>query len=186
MRIFLAPVFAILLCLPGAVLAASDPTEFTGAPAVLPSGIIMIEGHDVTLWGIDQLASDQECWHESRAWDCGEQALIALRHHLAGHQVRCVVKSGSGAGPLNAQCFCKTGDKEDDIARFLVIQGWARDQHDVTNGLYASDENSARQSRRGIWTSRFQTADDWKNGVTRYVEYQSAEPKSRAMPAAAK
>jgi endonuclease YncB( thermonuclease family) len=183
MRIFLAPVFAILLYFAGTALAASGPTEFTGTPAVLPSGIIMIDGHDVTLWGIDQLASDQECWHESRTWDCGEQALIALRHHLAGHRARCIVKSDT-SNPIGAQCFCKTGDKEDDIARFLVMQGWARDEHDVTNGLYADDEKAARQSRHGIWTSRFQTAEDWKNGVLRYVEYQSAEPTPRATPAA--
>lgn len=182
MRIFLAALLLIFLCLPGFVTLAAEAAEFSGTPAVLPSGVIMIEGHNVTLSGIDPLASDQQCWHESRAWNCGEQALIALRHHIVGHALRCTVKSGSGGSEISAQCFRKTGDTEDDIARYLVAQGWARDRHGDSGGLYAVDENTARAYRRGIWTSRFQTAEDWKKGIPRYVAYQPGAPKLRTLP----
>jgi len=177
MRIFPLPVFAILLCLPGLVALAADTPEFSGTPVLLPSGVLMIDGRDVTLWGIDGLAGDQQCWHEDRAWDCGEQALIALRHHLTGRPVRCVTKSSSGADKVNAQCFRQKDGKEDDLARYLVAEGWARDRSEDSKGLYASDQDGAIRDHRGIWTSRFQTAEDWKNGVPHYVEYKMAPPK---------
>jgi len=182
-RIFPASVFVILLCLPGPALRAAEADGFTGMPAVLPSGMVMVQGHDLTLWGIAELASDQQCWHENRAWDCGEQSLIALRHYLAGHPVRCAIKSYPDNGPMSAQCFRKSGNKEEDIAQYLVAQGWARDAADESDNLYAKDEDSARQSRRGIWTSRFQRAKDWKNGISRYVEYEAAPPRVHAMSA---
>jgi endonuclease YncB( thermonuclease family) len=181
MRLF--TVLAFLLGFSGATLAAQDD-QLTGTPAVLPSGLIMIEGKDVALWGIDPLAIDQQCWHEERAWNCGEEALTVLRHFLTGSSARCLIKKDLGAGRYSAQCFRVKGGKEFDIARYLVGQGWARDHKEDTDGLYSVAQTDARLHRRGIWTSKFQTAEDWKNGVQQYVAYKMAPPKA-PNPAAA-
>jgi len=184
MRIFRLPALAFLIaCGSGAALAASPATDktvqFTGAAAILPSGLMMIEGHEVTLWGIDLLASDQQCWHDDRAWNCGEEYMLALRHHLAGHHLHCIVNSDKGGGKVTAQCFIKNGTKEDDLARYLIAEGWARDRAADSGSYYAADEEKARTRRRGIWTSRFQSAEDWKNGAPNYIEYQQTpSPKS--------
>jgi endonuclease YncB( thermonuclease family) len=176
-RIFrlLAIVFLSLL---GTVALAQDAREFSGSAAFLPSGDLMVEGREVTLWGIDRLTPDQQCWHEERAWDCGEESMMTLRHHLADRPVRCAVKSDSGGGKVIAQCFSKEGGKEEDVARYMVIEGWARDNADESDGLYADDQDHARLKRRGIWTSRFQTAEDWRNGVQDYVQYEMAPAKT--------
>jgi endonuclease YncB( thermonuclease family) len=168
----------VFVCLLGTSALAQSANEFTGTAAFLPSGDLMIEGRNVTLWGIDSLAPDQQCWHEDRAWDCGEESIMALRHHLADHPVRCAVKSDPGGGKVIAQCFSKESGKEKDVARYLVIEGWARDKADASGGLYAQDQETARQKRRGVWTSRFQTAEDWKNGVQNYVQYQMAPART--------
>ena len=173
MRLFLPSILAFLICLAGGAVLAADAPELSGTPAVLPTGLIMIEGHDLTLWGIDPLAIDQKCWHDNRAWDCGEEALTVLRHYLTGNQARCVVKTET-----SAQCFRIKEGKEDDIARHMVSQGWARDRQEDSGGLYAPDQAEARSNRRGVWTSRFQSAEDWKNGVPHYIEYQAAPPKA--------
>jgi endonuclease YncB( thermonuclease family) len=165
----------LLLCLAGGAALADDKVEYSGTPAVLPSGLIMIEGHDLALWGIDPLANDQKCWHDERAWDCGEEALTVLRHFLTGNKARCVVKTEQ-----SAQCFRIKDGKEDDIAHYLVGQGLARDRAADSDGLYAPDETEARQNRRGVWTSRFQSAEDWKNGTSHYIQYQMAPPKTPA------
>ena len=180
MRIF-ATGLILFLCLSGTPVLADDTAEFSGAAVLLPEGGMMVEGRDVTLWGIDMLAGDQQCWHEDRAWDCGEQASMALRHHIAGNPVRCVMRSDDGGGKVTAQCFSKAGGKEEDIALYLVDQGWARDQDEESDGLYADNEISARRERRGIWTSRFQTAEDWKNGTQRFVQYQMAPLRTTAV-----
>ena len=181
MRFFLLLTFLVCIC--GAAMAA-DTVQLSGTPAVLPSGLIMIEGKDVSLWGIDALANDQKCWHENRAWDCGEEAFMVLRHFLTGNTARCLIKKDLGAGRYSAQCFRVKGGKENDIARYLVTQGWARDHKADTDGLYAAVQDEARLHRRGIWTSKFQNAEDWKNGVSNYVQYKMAPPR-KPSPAAA-
>jgi len=170
-RLFLA---ALLTCI-GAP-AAAQTQEFLGTPVILPSGDLMLEGRDIVLWGIDPLASDQQCWHDNLAWDCGQQSLMALAHYTEGHVVNCRIISDLGDGRMSAQCFLERGDQGEDLARYMVFQGWARDLRDVSNGIYAADETDAWRNGRGIWTSRFQTPSDWRNGIQRYVDYQLAPP----------
>jgi hypothetical protein len=150
---------------------------FFGSPTIQSSGSITLDGLNVTLWGVDALAADQQCWHGDVAWDCGAEALAALRHYTANHLIRCVSKSDFGGGHVSAQCFRQNNAGDDDIARYLVQQGWARDLKDISDGAYAYDETDARQARRGVWTSRFQTSSDWQNGNQRFVPYDEASPE---------
>ncbi len=160
---------------------AGEAGELFGSPVVLDSGLIMLDGHQVALWGIETLADDQQCWQEDRAWDCGEQAATALKHFVQGQLVKCQVKGELGDSGISAQCFRVRGDKVSDIARYLVVHGWAMDEEGCSGGMYALDQERARRERRGIWTSRFQTAADWREGVQRFVEYE-LEPEPVIMP----
>ncbi len=174
-HIFLLQLLIALLCLNAKTLLAEDMGKLSGNVVVLESGVMMLGGHNIILWGIDPLANDQQCWQNKRAWPCGEQARLALNHYLENRLIQCNVKSklsNIGGGKFSAQCFRTKDHKQADIARYLVHEGWARDNHDVSDGLYAPDEEDARLHRRGIWTSRFQTAQDWTDGIPRYVEYK--------------
>ena len=93
-----------------------------------------------------------------------------------------IVKSDLGGGKVVAQCFITVPGKEDDLARYLVAEGWARDRAADSGGAYAADEDKARHWRRGIWTSRFQSAEDWKNGIPNYIEYEQTPPKRPPPP----
>ncbi|MGE3624271.1 MAG: hypothetical protein AB7H77_10440, partial [Bdellovibrionales bacterium] len=64
MRIVPLLITGIIIGVSGAA-QASETAELSGIPALLPSGLIMVEGRDVALWGIDPLANDQECWHDN-------------------------------------------------------------------------------------------------------------------------
>jgi len=150
---------------------AADSNELFGTPVVLDSGLMMLDGRQVSLWGIETLAEDQKCWQADRAWDCGEQATIVLKHFIEGQLVKCQTKDVLGDGGIGAQCFRIRGDKTNDIARYMIMQGWAMDDEETSGGLYEQDEDVARQQRRGIWTSRFQTAEDWRDGIQEFVEY---------------
>ncbi len=153
---------------------AEEGTALFGTPMVQSTGQILLDGHEVTLWGIATLAGDQQCWQNDRAWDCGGQAATALKHFIEAQLVHCHVKSDLGGGRVVGWCFCKKNGQSRDIARYLVGQGWATEQKDVSGGLYTLEENTARQKRRGIWTSRFQTAADWRDGTQRFVAYDIA------------
>jgi len=157
---------------------AEPPNEIFGTPVVQDQGFLMLQGRQIALWGIDTLAEDQQCWKEERAWRCGEQAASTLKHYAEGQLVTCEVKSDLGGGRISAQCFRDKSGKAHDIARYLVRQGWAMDQTETSGGFYKQEQEEARLRRRGIWTSRFQTAADWRDGVQRYVEYEEApEPE---------
>jgi endonuclease YncB( thermonuclease family) len=154
--------------------------DLFGTPVVMPSGHLMLNGTEITLWGISPLAADQQCWRGEVAWNCGQQSLQALSMYTEGHVVRCVAKGGGG-GAITAQCFRQDGkDKEgEDLARYMIEQGWARDHREVSGGIYAYDQQKAWNGKHGVWNGRFQTAEDWHNGVRRYVDYQPTEEDRR-------
>ncbi|MDD5587371.1 MAG: hypothetical protein PHY92_10545, partial [Alphaproteobacteria bacterium] len=52
-----------------------------------------------------------------------------------------------------------------------VKRGWALNQDEESEGLYAPDQDEAHFKRHGIWTSRFQTPEDWRDGVQRFVDH---------------
>lgn len=159
---------------------AEDAEELKGLAIVKDAGHLMIGGRQVALWGISPLAGDQQCWREEHAWDCGEQATTALKHLTEGKILRCVEKVKKDGGII-AQCFRRKrgGTQEQDIAQYMVRHGWAMDADEESNWQYEEDQEHARIKRNGIWTSRFQTPEDWSEGVQRYIEYDAA-PKMDA------
>jgi|GEM_PF-5084085 len=152
---------------------ASEPDEIAGIPVVENSGQIMLQGRNFSLWGITTLACDQQCWHGNTPWPCGEHATMALKHFIEGRPIACRT-ADEPAGRMTAQCYRQRGESKQDIARLLVRHGWAMDNGNVSGGLYAEDQENAQEKGRGIWTSRFQTPEDWINGIQRYVEYEMA------------
>jgi endonuclease YncB( thermonuclease family) len=173
-------IFAIpMLMLSECGLARADDqgsNEISGIPLVENSGHIMLEGRNIALWGIDTLACDQHCWQNDKPWPCGEEATMVLKHFVEGRPVTCRIMSAPGAGKISAQCFRHKGEKMQDIARLLVKHGWAMDDDDEPDSKYAEDEEEARKGRRGIWTSRFQTAEDWHSGTQQFIDYDMEPP----------
>ena len=159
---------------------AADSAALTGIPMIEDSATFRIDGKRIDLWGVDALAADQQCWRGETAWDCGEQATTTLNHFIDNQQVHCQVKS-TEKDRVFAQCSIDKNGKITDIAAHMVNQGWAMDRSEISDGLYERDEQAARSHRRGIWTSRFQTAADWKNGVRQFIEYDM-EPESVITP----
>ncbi len=163
------------LCLTGAGLAAAQTSELAaetinGVPVVEEPGLMIVNGQKVSLWGIDSLASDQQCWQGETSWDCGQQAMMALRHFIDGRMVECDILQPAHEGvPATGRCYRYKGSNRIDIGGHLVARGWAMDKGEVSAGLYAAAEEAAQADRRGIWDSRFQTPKDWREGVQRFV-----------------
>ena len=141
----------------------------TGVPVVQAAGELVIDGQRIILWGIDSLASDQQCWQGDTAWCCGESSIMALRHYVDGRAVECEVQHYTDEGAtLVAKCYRTKGATKQDIAAHLVAQGWALERGATTGGLYYHEEQAAQENKRGIWSGRFQSAQDWREGVQRY------------------
>lgn len=163
-----------LLCSPA---NAQDELTLTGLPVVQDNGFLSINGQQIALWGVDLLAPDQQCWQGDVAWGCGEDAMSALKHYVGNKAVACQIKqSAVNDTPALAQCFRFKGSKAQDIAEHLILKGWAIERVAVSGGQYYAAEQKAQTGKYGIWTSRFQTAQDWQEGIQRFVG-EEPEPK---------
>ncbi len=164
-----------LLCslTPNATQAQTPEPEsemLSGVPVVEESGLIVLNGKKITLWGIDTLAPDQQCWQGETAWDCGQQATTALRHFIDGRMVECeLLQPAEGEAPALGRCYRYKGQHRIDVGGHLVARGWAMDKGEVSAGIYAAAEESAQAERRGIWDSKFQTPKDWRDGIQRFI-----------------
>lgn len=155
---------------------ANQPQKIAGVPVVQETGKLIIKGQPIALWGIDSLAPDQQCWQGETSWCCGEHALMALRHYVEGRSVECEIQhQADDQGPAIAKCYRVKGPNRFDIARNLIANGWALERGETTGGAYFADEQAAQDNKRGVWSGRFQTAQDWKDGVQKFVGEESPE-----------
>lgn len=179
LALLFAPLLALLTLAQG---ARAEHEIASGVPVVEEPGILLIGGQKIQLWGIDTLAPDQRCWQGKDSWSCGEESVSVLRHFVQGRQVECRILQKPDASPLVAQCFRKKGAERRDIAHFLVSHGWAMDRGEASGGAYFEAENEAQEDKRGIWSSKFQTPEDWRLGIQRFVgeEEEGAESESPA------
>ncbi len=148
-------------------LRAEDTVNLSGAPTIIDSGTLLINGQKISLWGINSLASDQMCWEGSMAWSCGKEATLALRHFVHGHTVKCELmpQEEKTTTTQKARCIRETTLRKKDLAKFLTQKGLAT----ASDNAYSSAEKNANIFKRGIWSGKFQTAKDWNNGIEQYV-----------------
>lgn len=173
MRVLFA--VAILIALPlGLIQAAQAQTELYSNPRAIDGGHLIVRGVKVALWGINALAADQTCWRNEERWDCGAAATKVLRGFAEQKQVRCRLSGKRSDGDQTAQCVLQDGDQPRDLSLFMVGEGYALDRTEESGNAHAQAQEIARQGRRGIWTSRFQTPQDWRAGVQKFVVYDMA------------
>jgi endonuclease YncB( thermonuclease family) len=172
---FCTAIAVTVLCLGLPAVAAEPPKavadgKIIGVPYVQDSGVLSINGREVNLWGIERLAPDQQCWQAEMAWCCGEYAAMALKHFVQGRMVECEIKEPAAEGlPAFAICTRNKGQNKTDIAEHLVSSGWALAKKDIAANPYEEFEEDARENKRGAWSSRFQSAQDWRDGIQRFI-----------------
>jgi len=160
---------------------APDPKmeKICGIPVVQGANTLVINGKKVTLWGLEALAPDQQCWQGGMAWGCGENASTALKHYVDGQMVECVPQIvPTDKSPIIAKCYRFKGQDRHprDIASHMIQHGWGMDRTENSGGAYAEEVKEAQENKVGIWSSRFQTANDWKEGVQKFVGEESEDP----------
>lgn len=151
----------------------------TGTAVVQESNLMIVGGRIVSLWGISALAPDQQCWQGDAAWGCGQQATFFLRHFLEGWPLSCEIREKPENAPALVTCSRQREETKEDVAAALVRLGWALADTKTEGAPYAEEEAKARTEKRGIWGSRFQTAEDWEEGVQRFIgEVQGAQQET--------
>jgi endonuclease YncB( thermonuclease family) len=108
-------------------------------------GTIWADGHNLDLYGLEQVRRNRICAPEGARWACGQRAFIAMRGFLEGQSISCRFIAAAGS----PKAVCWVGDT--DVTQWLLSQGWAELAEGVTEDSYVEAASSARRRKVGIW-----------------------------------
>ena len=155
MRFFIS----FLLCILSLPALAESRAAITGAINVIDGETLEIQNQRIKLWGVDAPELNQTCKNgQDAGYDCGKEAAAALSRWLTELQpVRCEPRGNDNSGNTIAICYTSTGD---DIASWMVRNGYAVDWPKYSNGFYGVSEKQAQSNKSGIW--QHNEAAPWK------------------------
>ena len=143
----------------GSAFAPTAADELSGMARVIDGDTIALGQQHIRLEGIDAPETDQVCLDaEGKPWTCGVAARDSLSSHIAGRIVSCAARGEDRYRRMLA--ICSAGGE--DLNAFMVREGLALDYVKYSRD-YTSEEDTAREQRRGMWAGAFIAPWDWRH-----------------------
>jgi endonuclease YncB( thermonuclease family) len=146
------------LCLLGLValkLGQDEAERLGGSFRVVDGDSLDLDGRKLRLRAIDAPELAQTCFRGGRAWPCGAEARDALRKLIAQRGVIC----SGGREDKYRRLLVDCDAAGEDVNAAMVRSGMA-----VAFGGFRTEEEDARQARRGVWAGEFERPADWRKG----------------------
>jgi endonuclease YncB( thermonuclease family) len=144
----------------GAAFAIPDPSRPRGQSPRGRWGHPRIRQCKASVWGIDAFESSQTCQQPAGTYACGQAATAAMQNIIADQYVRCVQHGhDTSYDRIVATCYIGTTD----IAKELVLKGWAFDYTRYSRGYYKDAQEGARVVGTGAWAGSFQWPWDYRH-----------------------
>jgi endonuclease YncB( thermonuclease family) len=127
------------------------PNEIVGHAIVRDDATLLIKNRVIHLFGIYIPPTNREC----RKWEnpvrCSSRAGLSLDFRVSGF-IRCYPKYENADGSLTAVCYVDrtTFDTGEDLAAYLIQQGWALATPDAPFE-YSALERIAENQGLGVW-----------------------------------
>ncbi|NKB54964.1 MAG: thermonuclease family protein [Alphaproteobacteria bacterium] len=137
--------------------------DIAGEPIVVDGNTIEIDGQRIILHGIDAPESKQVCKADGHSWPCGEHATSALANAIGRTWVECDKKEATKDGRTVAVCRAG-GPKGMVLNAHMVAEGMALAYRTVSEE-YVTQEDAAKQAKKGLWRGEFTKPWDWRRGV---------------------
>lgn len=138
--------------------AAQADAPLIGTATVIDGDTIEIHGVRIRLDAIDAPESRQQCWQtDGKTYPCGRRAAFTLADRIGREPVHCVPKGHDRYRRIIATCFLG----ETNLNGWMVEQGFAVAFRKYGND-YIAHEDLARESRRGLWSGRFEMPWYWR------------------------
>ncbi|WP_420562143.1 thermonuclease family protein [Thalassobaculum sp.] len=135
-----------------------EAQQIKGRPSVTSGDTLTVGREAVRLSGIDAPELDQYCENEfGRPYQCGIQAMDALRELIGRNDVVCVSEGSDEEGRMVATCYA--GDM--NLNTRMVRTGWAVALPDERPD-YAPLEGMAKREKLGIWGLKFEHPAEWR------------------------
>ena len=139
----LAPLAALALGI-----ASAAAAEFTSYAIVRNDGSLIIQSRVVRLYGIYIPDTGFTCRSITSPVECGSRAAIALEFKTGNHFVTCREVAALSDGSVSAVCWIE--DDGEDLAAYLIRQGWALARPGAPFE-YAALERIAERRGLGVW-----------------------------------
>lgn len=147
-----------LLASPG-MAGASLAASIRGAASAVEGDVILLQGRQIRLHGIDAPDPGQTCRTRlGHVYDCGEEARAMLERLLAGREVDCDVHYEAGDG--RAAATCRIGGIS--VAGAMVLRGWAFAAVRLAPD-YVRFQALAQSRRAGMWAGRVEAPWLWRS-----------------------
>lgn len=138
--------------------AAAQAQQIKGRSDVTSGDTMYVGRIEVRLSGIDAPEPDQYCENEfGRPYQCGLQAMDALRELVGRNDVVCVQEGTDEAGRATGTCYA--GDM--NLNTRMVRTGWALALPDERPD-YVPLERMAKREKAGIWGLKFEHPSVWR------------------------
>lgn len=138
---------AVLLALGLAATAPPAAADAGSRAIVQDDGTLRVDGKTLRLYGIHIPIIGRTCRTFLRPVGCGPRAVLQLDFKIQG-LVYCTRIRRLADGSLTA--VCRTGPDREDLAAWLLYQGWAVALPGAPIG-YVTLERIARANGRGVW-----------------------------------
>ena len=126
--------------------APAGAGEFTSYAIVREDGSMIIGGRVVRLYGIYIPDTGETCRTYISPAECGSRAALALEFKTDTHFVTCSEVAALSDGSVSAVCWAD----EEDLAAYLIRQGWALARPEAPFE-YAALERIAERQGVGVW-----------------------------------
>jgi endonuclease YncB( thermonuclease family) len=153
--------FMLLLAFTGST-ALAGPLSGTGKS--IDGDSLKVGATEVRLFGIDAPELSQTCSKRGQPWPCGSEAARQLSNLVDGRLLNCDSMGIDKHGRTVARC--RSGGI--DINRTMVATGYAVAYRRYSMD-YVSAEESAKVSKRGIWSGTFELPSDVRHGTDEYM-----------------
>ena len=153
-----ALILGVMLGIGTAMTEMAVADQVKGRARVTSGDTLIVTRTEFRLSGIDAPEIDQYCENEfGRPFQCGVEAMDALRELVGRFDVTCVSEGSAQDGLTPATCYA--GDL--NLNTRMVRTGWAvarsKERPD-----YAVLETMAKREKAGIWSLKFEDPADWR------------------------
>jgi endonuclease YncB( thermonuclease family) len=129
-----------------------------GQASVVDGDTLVVDGKEITLYGIDAPELKQTCEFRKKTIRCGVLSSDALRDLITGaHKVSCTDRGRDREGLRLGLCSADGFD----IGRNMVHTGWALAWRRYSR-MYIKVEEKAMAAKRGLWRGPFEMPWKWR------------------------
>jgi endonuclease YncB( thermonuclease family) len=157
---------------------ASAIEDLRGRASVIDGDTIEIHGQRIRIWGIDAPEGGQLGIKAGRPWRCGHECAVALSDFLGSRIVECTPVAIDEYERMVGRCTVAG----QDVGAWMVLNGWAVDFKQFSDGQYAALELEAKQERRGLWQGEFELPWKWRVRSRWLLENLAVSPSEQSSP----